>query len=337
MRVLITGGGGLVGSNLARRVLRESSRARVTLVDRSPPDQRLVRFLADGADRVDHCPGDIRDPSTWRSVPDPSTITHVVHAAAIAHVPEWEQEDPGRYFDVNLGGTLAVCRWAGALRNCDSLLYVSTGGVYGSPCSLSPDGPQPEDGPLGPSESYGISKYAAELASRRIGELVGLDVFSIRLSAVFGPMERPTAGRALMSLPYMVARAIVGRKPLRLTERTLAAAGDFLSGEDVAAAVNCLLTASERRYPVYNVAFGRLTTVTELLEAARRAAPELRVDIADSEGDADFDMDPSLVRARWNAYDIQRVRSDTGWAPRPLPEQFASYLSWLKDSTLLAG
>jgi hypothetical protein len=47
--------------------------------------------------------------------------------------------------------------------------------------------------------------------------------------------------------------------------------------------------------------------------------------------DADADMDPSLRRARWNAYAIERVCAATGWSPRPLADQLGEYLRWALD------
>ena len=329
MHVLVTGGNGLVGSNVVRRLLVERPDARASVLDLAPPDALGRAHLEPVAGRVAFVRGDLRDPAGLSAVEEPETVTQIVHAGAIAHVPAWELEDPEGLFAVNLGGTLAVLRWARTLPRLRRLVHVSTGGVYGEPGRWSPEAPQGEEGPFDPPELYAISKFAAERTVRRVGALHGIDVRAVRLSGVFGPMERPTAGRTLMSLPYAIARSLAAGRPLRLTHRTLEAGGDFLSVEDVAAGVTALLRASAPAHFAYNVAFGRFTPVREVLDVVTALAPAFRFTPVTESAGAEVDMDPADRRARWNAYAIERMATDTGWTPRPLAEQIDSYLRWL--------
>jgi nucleoside-diphosphate-sugar epimerase len=254
-----------------------------------------------------------------------------VHAAMIAHVPEWEREDPRRFLDVNIGGTVNVLEWARALPALERLVYISTGGVYGDPSPASPTGPQPEDGPFNPPELYPISKLACELIARRYAALFGLDIRITRLSGVFGPMERRTSGRTIMSAGHAIATALSEDRALRVTRRGVGAGGDFLSAEDIAEAMVRLLAApaGALHHTVYNLAYGTFTGLRELLDAAQLAAPALRIELVDEDDEADIDMDPADRLARWNAYAIDRARADLGWAPRPLREQLAGYLGWV--------
>jgi nucleoside-diphosphate-sugar epimerase len=331
--IVVTGGNGLVGANIAREILERLPDARITIVDLVRGDALVDAFFAAAGDRkrVFHRPADLRDPDALSGVVKRDEVTHVVHAAAVAHVDAWERETPRRYFDVNLGATLNVVEWARTLPGLRRLLYVSTGGVYGCESPLSPEGPQPEGGPFYPPELYAISKFAAERAVQRMGQLYSLDVRAIRLSAVFGPMERPSGGRTLMSLPYFIARAIGHGRPLRLTARTLEASGDFLSAADVAAGAVALLLEPTLLHVDYNVAGGHLTPVRELIELAAMIAP-LEVETVDDPTDADFDQEPGKRRARWNAYEIARIRADVGWSPRPIAEQFRAYLRWALEN-----
>jgi dTDP-glucose 4,6-dehydratase len=209
-------------------------------------------------------------------------------------------------------------------------VYVGSGSVYGEPRPGTPLGPQGEDGPVDPPEMYAVTKYAAELVARRYGTLFGLDVRRVRLSGVFGPMERPTAGRKLMSPVHAVAGAVATDEPLRITARTLDSVGDHVSGEDVADGLARLVAAERASYPVYNLADGRLTTFRELLGLVEDSGASVTVEIVDDPRDAELDLDPANRLARWNAYDVSRAREDLGWSPRPLSEQLASYLAWLR-------
>jgi UDP-glucose 4-epimerase len=332
---LLTGGAGFVCSNVALGLLDRDPACRVIVVDRALDGLAEASFAPHGS-RVQIELRDITDPGAFAGIPGNESVTHVVHGAMVAHVPEWEVEDPARFVHVNIVGTTNVLEWARRLPRLRRLLYVSSGGVYGDPTPLSPSVPQTEEGPFNPPELYAISKLASELVCRRYGELFGLDVLIVRLSWVFGPMERITSGRELMSPPYMIARAMLEGRPATVTRRTLDAVGDFLSSEDVAAAIAAILGAAELRSPVYNIAAGELTTFRELLGAAAEAHEGIGYAVVDDDAPgAELDHDPGLRRARWNAYDIGRIRNELAWQPRPLAEQLRSYLSWIgEDPTL---
>lgn len=325
---LVTGGAGFVGTNVVRHLLERDDVHHVIVFDRVIADQARD-YLAPHGDRVQLHVGDITDLAAFDAVPDYEAVTHIVHGAMVAHVPAWELADPTQFVNVNVLGTINTLEWARRLPALRRFLYVSSGGVYGEAIESSPEGPQAEDGPFNPPELYAISKYASELLSRRYGALFGLDIRIARLSWVFGPMERVTSGRALMSPPYAIARALVEDRPVTVTRRTLAAVGDFLSAEDVAVGVATLLHAENPRHTAYNIALGTLTRFDALLEASALAQPAARFVVTDNDHPADLDHDPSLRRARWNAYDIGRMRREFDWEPRPLAEQLRTYLDWV--------
>ena len=328
--VAITGAAGLVGSNIARAVLADDPGSHVTLLDLDPDVDTVRRYLVPYDDRVTFQRIDVAD-RTAEFAPTTAGITHVVHAAARCHVPDWELADPASFVDVNVIGTINVLRWARTLPELQRVVHVSSGGVYGEPTSWSTDDPQSEDGPLNAPETYAVTKLAGEQLARRLAALDGIDLVVVRPSAVWGPMERVTPGRRLMSLPHAIGRAVAESVPLVLSARTLDAGGDFLSATDLARGVVALLDAPDLEEDTFNVAFGRFTPVIELLEAATAAAPSLRVESARPGVAADIDMDPLDRRARWNAYDITRLTAATTWRPRPLGDQFVEYLGWLDD------
>ena len=90
---LITGGFGLVGASLTRHLLETEPGRRVVVLDRAEPDAAAVAYLAGHGDRLQAVLGDIADPSVLERV-DGEGVDRVVHAAMVAHVPEWERERP---------------------------------------------------------------------------------------------------------------------------------------------------------------------------------------------------------------------------------------------------
>lgn len=341
--VVLTGGCGLVGANLLRRLLADDPERALVVVDLSAPDELLRQFLGADLARARFIEADVSDAAALASAlaeVEPASVEAVVHAAVLDNVPEWEREEPRAYIDVNVGGTVNLLEWARSLPALAAFVYISSGSVYGEPTPGLSDAPQHEDGPLNPPEFYAVTKYFAEHVTRRYGELFGLDVRQVRLSGVYGPMERPTAGRKSMSPVHALARSLATPHPLRITARTLDSVGDYVSAEDVADGLVRLLASHHPGYPVYNLADGRLTTFRELLGLFAKAGGAVTVEVVDDAADADLDLDPANRLARWNAYDIARARSDLGWSPRPLSEQVSSYLSWLGNEDVrrcLAG
>jgi UDP-glucose 4-epimerase len=332
---LITGGHGLVGSNLTRHLLATRPDCTVIVLDREAPAPLVERFLSQHRDRLEFVHGSIADPSAFAAI-DPDRIDVVIHGAMIAHVPEWELAEPRAYVDTNIVGTTNVLEWARTLGSLERFVYISTGGVYGEESPASSETPQSEDGPLAPPELYAISKYASELLVRRYAELFSFDHRLVRLSGVFGPLERPTVSRTIMSPVCTLVHAAVSGRPLRVTAQTLDSVGDHISAQDVGDGLARLATADAPAHVAYNLALGRLTSFRELLTAADHAGLTVELDVVGASEDADLDLDPVHRRARWNAYDVTRAAADLGWRPRPLAEQLASYAGWVRECEVLA-
>jgi dTDP-glucose 4,6-dehydratase/UDP-glucose 4-epimerase/GDP-4-dehydro-6-deoxy-D-mannose reductase len=272
--------------------------------------------------------GDIRDANLLEDISARWPITHVIHGAALTHYGPWERQNPAKYVDINIKATVGLLDWARWLGGVRQFLYVSTGDVYGDPVSDSPPSPQPETGPFDPPEFYALTKRAAEMITRRYGEIYGIPMPSVRLSSVFGPMERPTSGRVTMSLPYFLLRAIIEGRPFRTSSGTLQAGGDYVSAEEVARAIAAIIRAESPRHDAYNIADGVYTPVTDVLSMFKEIDPTLAVETVEPD-QADWQRDPVYRYARWDAYLNQRLRDEYGWRPRPLIEQFRSYYDWV--------
>ena len=119
--------------------------------------------------------------------------------------------------------------------------------------------------------------------------------------------------------------------PVRLRSRE--AVGDFINAEDVGSAIVSLLRAASLQHPIYNVAAGETCTIGELIDTAREKIPRLVTEVGELDT-LDIDYDPSQTHGRWGAYDIAKIRHDTGWKPRPLREAFHSYIGWVREFEL---
>ncbi len=342
MTLLVTGATGFVMSVMARRWLESDPQARVVALDAAPMDAAAQRYFAPVADRLHLIVADVTRPDTWAGELAAHDITAIVHGATVTPIrrgaaaearrpggrAEPEAEDPRRILEVNLMGTVAVLDWARAHASMRRMIYVSSGAVYRQHGPDRPGEPLPEDGYVAPRRLYGISKFASEMVAERYAELFGFSVASVRLSSVYGTMDRVTGSREVRHIPNRIAHA-AAQGARRITVSTMDAVGDYIHAEDVAAAIAALLRAPAPRFSVYNIAAGETTSIATLLAWAAEKAPGLRGELTDA-GEAEIVQDAGLTGGMWGAYDISRIVAETGWRPRPVREAFHGYIDWLR-------
>jgi nucleoside-diphosphate-sugar epimerase len=336
MNLAITGATGFVMSVLGRHWLEAYPSARLVVLDAAPLDTMARRFFAPVADRLDVVTADVTRPEIWRPLLARHEITHAVHGATITPLSrgtvaeaarEPEAEDPARIIDVNIMGTVAMLEWAREVPGLRRFLYVSSGSVYKHSGPDRPGEPLPEDGYVMPRRLYGISKLASELITERYGDLFGFSTASVRLSSVFGTMDRATASRNFRHVPNRIAHmALAGTRTVRVN--TLDAVGDYIHSEDVARAIVALLAAPRLRYGTYNIAAGSTASIGELVAWAAEKVPGFRAELAPAAA-ADILQDPSLSGGMWGAYDVSRISAETGWRPRPTRDALHAYMDWI--------
>jgi UDP-glucose 4-epimerase len=277
MKVLITGGGGFIGSHLADRLLAEGHQVLVidnystgrrdnltehdalTVVEATIADSDAVgeAFSNFGPDRVVHAAASYKDPDDWRE--DVRT-----NALGTANVVKAAQE-------------------AGV----DRLIYFQTALCYGT---RPLEQPITLDHPIRPDSSYAISKTAGE----QYIELSGLDFVSFRLANAYGP--RNISG----PLPTFYQRLTDGKPCFVMDTRR-----DFIFIDDL---VNVVMQAVVEGigHRHYHVSTGSDYAIKELFDATLSA-----LDISLEE---DVEVRP---RSEDDAFTIlldpSRVRADFGW------------------------
>jgi UDP-glucose 4-epimerase len=262
MRVLITGGAGFIGSNLADTLV--SSGHDLCIVDNLSTGSRAN--LSDLGALVEL---DILDaefaPLVRRFRPDA-----VVHLAAQASVTE-SIRDPERDWAANAEGTRLVARAAreaGATR----VLSASSAAVYGEPSES--DLPLGEGAPKGPVNPYGRSKLAAEDLIARELEGTGVDWASLRFANVYGPRQDGQGEGGVVAV--FCQRLLDARAPVVFGDGSQTR--DFIFvGDVVAAIVSALafegrLAADTVDAPAYNISTGEESSVNDLLVALESAS-----------------------------------------------------------------
>ncbi len=180
-RVLITGGLGFIGSNLARRLVQLG--ARVLIVDSLIPDYGGNFFNIDGVQsdvRVNIA--DVRQQSTMNYlVQDQDVIFNL--AGQVSHIDS--MQDPYTDLEINCRSQLFILE-ACRRNNPDvKVVFASTRQVYGRPDSL----PVSEAQLVRPTDVNGINKAAGEYYHLVYNNVFGVRACSLRLSNVYGPRQ----------------------------------------------------------------------------------------------------------------------------------------------------
>ena len=317
MTVLITGGTGFVGLNIAEALARQGTP--VVLFDIGAPPDEAMRELSEGGAPVHFAQGDIRDRAALDAAITTHRVERAVHAAVITAGAGREARDASTIVEVNMLGTVAMLE-AALQHGLTRIVYLSSSSVYGD--NSFDDAPLDEAAtPALPNTLYSISKYAGERMALRYRELRGLDAVCARLSAAFGPWERDTGFRDTLSPPFRTTMAALRGETVTLPRPVNR---DWVYGRDVAAVVTILLERDRFAHHVYNVGPG-----------AEFAASDWCALLAGRFPDFSWAIDESADTTPWGDRDrkplaIDRLTSDLAYAPQyRIAEAFDDYMSWL--------
>jgi UDP-glucose 4-epimerase len=198
--VLLTGGAGFIGSNLADAVVADGRACHV--VDNLSNGQ-AIRVPQE----AELHETDIRDAAALTAIAARAQPSVIFHLAAQADVRK-AVEDPGYDADVNVIGTLNVLEAARAVNA--RVVFASTGGAaYGEWEGLPV--PTPETAPTRPLSHYGMSKMAAEGYCGLYGRLYGLEANVLRFGNVYGPRQDPHGEAGVVAI--FVGRVLDGVAP----------------------------------------------------------------------------------------------------------------------------
>jgi len=332
--VLITGGAGFIGTNLADRLL-SSGRPVLIYDDLSRPGvERNVAWLRERhADLVRVEIADIRDRQTLRrAVRNADRIFHFAAQVAVTT----SLTDPLSDFEINVRGTLNLLEEVRSLETPPPLLFTSTNKVYGSlsDLALEKNGTryQPLDASLrtGVSEErhldfhspYGCSKGAADQYVLDYARTFGIPAVVFRMSCIYGLHQMGTEDQGWVA--HFLIRAING-KPLVLYGDGMQVR-DILFVDDL---VDAFLLAHANIHTLSGEAFniggglGNTLSLLELLniiEAIHGKEPESKVEpwrCADQ---------------RYYVSDTRKFKSATGWSPKVNARQGVERLyRWLLE------
>ena len=332
--ILITGGAGFVGSNLAHRLLSNGHRVRLLdNLSRAGVERNLRWLIETHGDLVDIEVPDVRNLSIVKqAVKDASQIFHFAAQVAVTS----SLVDPIEDFEINARGTLNLLEAIRAVDNPPPLIFTSTNKVYGNLAELQFIKQANRYAPLddvirerGINESraldfhspYGCSKGAADQYVTDYARTYQLPALVFRMSCIYGPHQYGNEDQGWVA--HFVIRSMSG-KPITIYGDGMQVR-DILFIDDL---VDAFLLAQQHMQKLAGNAFnigGGPTNSISLLELL-----DLLGEVHGGDLSVRFE-DWRAADQRYYVADTSKFRGLTGWQPRvPVHEGVRRLYEWIR-------
>ena len=282
MKVLITGGMGVIGAETTRKFVREGHRPVVFARHRED------RLVGDIVDQIDFEAGDILDMPRLLGVIKQHKVTHIIHAAAF--VGAMSAANPALSIQVNVMGTVNVLE-AARLFDIKRVVYTSAKGIYGPFVGeYGPPHYKPvhEDMPnKNPQRIYDSAKLMCEQTALYYANNFGIDVAILRFAMTYGPFH---------GLPF--------HHPYGAEAKD-----DFIYNKDSALGIYLATIAEKVPSRVYNLGWGKGVSLNDLADVVRKYIPGADIKIGPGDNFLGMPYPPHGI------YDVTRAREELGFKP----------------------
>jgi UDP-glucose 4-epimerase len=303
---LLIGGGGFIGTHLAKALTR--SNRKVIVTGRATHNQRLPTS-------IEYISNQILGGSGFEGILD--SIDEVVYLA-YSSVPQTSYDDPIKDIHENLSYAVNTFEFF-KKQNLKKFVYVSSGGtVYGQANSL----PIEEDHPTNPISPYGITKLAIEKYGMMYKHFFDLPIVIVRPSNVYGEGQRPFVGQGFIATA--IAQAIKKEK-IKIFGKD-GTIRDYVYVDDVVEGLLALLdfgVAGE----IYNLGSSLGHTNLEVVDILNKIG-------LDSNVVFEYELrEPRPFDVRENILDTRRIHSLCGWIPSTkLEKGLQKSFEWYMDN-----
>jgi len=305
MIVLITGGTGFVGLNLAQQLCNKGFKP--VLMALAPMTLAMQQQLMQAGISFDFFQGSVTHPGDLDKVCTLYKIDKIVHAAAITADGEREIAHTKEILETNLMGSVEVFECA-VRHHIKQVIYLSSGSIFGH---LGTHDPFIDElfSPVLPETIYGISKLAAERTALRYRKNRHLNVTVVRLGLVYGPWEYDTGHRDTLSLPYKTYLKAKGGEHLIVSKIH---GDDYIYATDIAKGLWLILEAGHSPEGLYHLSAGLKWSLSTWLERLKQVFPKFTYEMTDDPELCAFKNSSPLPRSPMS---IQRIQRDFHFEP----------------------
>ncbi len=263
MRILVTGGAGFIGSNLAEHLVSIPEVEKVRVLDNlSTGTLKNLESINENS-KYEFVEGDIRDYETCLKACDGMDL--VSHQAALGSVPR-SIHDPITTNEVNITGTLHVFT-AAKEHKIKRVVYAASSSTYGDHPGL----PKLENNIGNPLSPYAVTKYVNELYAKVYASTYNMELIGLRYFNVFGPRQNPQGPYAAV-IPLFIQSVLNNEPPLINGDGEHSRDFTFVANA-VQANLRALFTDNVKALnEVYNIAFGERTTLNEVFQMIKEVA-----------------------------------------------------------------
>ncbi|MEK6615426.1 MAG: NAD-dependent epimerase/dehydratase family protein [Bacteroidota bacterium] len=262
-KILLTGGAGFIGSNIAESLVTHPEVDKVVVLDNLSTgfEENISGLLKHP--KFSFWKGDIRDDKTCIEASRGMNV--VCHQAALGSVPRSIQ-NPQTTNEVNINGTLNVFH-AAKENNITKVVFASSSSVYGDNSSLS----KKEEVIGNPLSPYSVTKQAGELYAKAFSKSYNFNFIGLRYFNVFGPNQSPEGPYAAV-IPLFILNTMQNKPSVINGDGSQSRDFTYITNV-VQANIHAILSDRSASWnTIYNIAFGGCTTLLELFGMIQQVA-----------------------------------------------------------------
>lgn len=262
LSILITGGAGFIGSNIAECLLKDHKVKKVRILDNLITGKmENIQFLLDKYDNLEFMYGDITNLEACRKAMH--DIDVITHQAALGSVPR-SVKDPLSSHVNNVNGFLNILI-AAKEAGINRVVYASSSSVYGDHPVL----PKVEENTGNVLSPYAATKAIDEIYANVFTRCYGMECIGLRYFNIFGPRQDPNGVYAAV-IPKFIALMRQEKSPVINGDGSFSR--DFTYVDNAVHANILALTTSNNKCfgEAFNIGAGGQTSILELVNAINK-------------------------------------------------------------------
>jgi len=311
MKILVTGGTGLLGAMVGEKLLENGHEP--VLYDIAPRLEQIERIKDD----VEVVRGDIQVfPELLKTLRE-KKVEAIIHTASV--LTRGALERPYAAIKINVDGTANILE-AVRIEGIQKISFCSSATVYDF--GVLRDRPVTESHPVLPKSVYASTKLACEYLGNNYSDLYGIKFISLRFCLIYGPGYSQSGFASLWLHPLL--SAMVAGKSYRM-QRLSRRVNEYIYAPDAASALVSALQ-SETESTVFNIGEGKFRSFNDIINEIQNLFPEQRIEITESTG-----KDSQYTEMAF-PYDISLAKKELGFKTEfPLEKALPHYIHWLKE------